>query len=380
MKNKGFAHILVLILVILGIGVLGYFSWQKGLIKTVRNDTALPAPTVSTKDWKVYKEEKFAGFEFSYPDNWFFESDPVTSYSKLSTSPMDKFVYGKLPTGNAVLIIDIGYRNKEITIEDWCHFHPNFKSVKEFSTTYPEINGINALRIKYAWEDKNIEGEHICLPLNNINQNSETVIDMDFYYYKNDPRKDYYLQTFDQILSTFKFNDTNITNQTPTDSNIEWVTFRNSEYGIEFSYPKGLTATQVHSKYINLIGNNPTSDGFIVMPMLIFDNSNNLSPIDFYLDQLGAGASLEELKKHLHIQTVSIGSNSAIRIVQDKAYFSQQSTPFTTYLIPVKKNSILNIKTQEFTGAFDGSKTSLSSPISNASTYKKILSTFKFTK
>jgi len=35
---------------------------------------------------------------------------------------------------------------------------------------------------------------------------------------------------------------------------------------------------------------------------LIFDNSNNLSPIDFYLDQLGAGASLEELKKHLHIQ------------------------------------------------------------------------------
>ena len=230
LHERGFAHILVLIIVVIGIGLVGYFSWQKGLIKTVRNDTALPAPTVSTKDWKVYKEEKFAGFEFSYPDNWFFESDPVTSYSKLSTSPMDKFVYGKLPTGNAVLIIDIGYRNKEITIEDWCHFHPNFKSVKEFSTTYPEINGINALRIKYAWEDKNIEGEHICLPLNNINQNSETVIDLDFYYYKNDPRKDYYLQTFDQILSTFKFLNENSLNDRPPKTNQDGVDLKNISY------------------------------------------------------------------------------------------------------------------------------------------------------
>ncbi|EKE05975.1 MAG: hypothetical protein ACD_19C00137G0003, partial [uncultured bacterium] len=46
MFEPGFAHILVLILVILGIGVLGYFSWQKGLIKYKPTDT-IPSPSIT---------------------------------------------------------------------------------------------------------------------------------------------------------------------------------------------------------------------------------------------------------------------------------------------------------------------------------------------
>lgn len=177
-------------------------------------------------------------------------------------------------------------------------------------------------------------------------------------------------------ISTSSTSPTSI--PSPTVDISAWKTFRNTEYGIEFQYPSSLTATQVHQKYINLIGRYPTSKDDIVMPMLISENTNNLSLTDYYIMSLGAGTSPEELKNHLNFQEVTVGNRSGLRVVQDGKFFSQQSTPHTNYLINIKSNSIVNIKTGEYTGVFNGTSTSLKISSQNNDTYVKILSTFKF--
>jgi len=66
-KQRGFVHILVSIFVVLGIGVLGYLAWQKGLIK---NKSEKPAPQPSGKidtSKKTYNSN--FNFSFQYPSS-----------------------------------------------------------------------------------------------------------------------------------------------------------------------------------------------------------------------------------------------------------------------------------------------------------------------
>ncbi|OGV91335.1 hypothetical protein A2783_05165 [Microgenomates group bacterium RIFCSPHIGHO2_01_FULL_45_11] len=193
------------------------------------------------------------------------------------------------------------------------------------------------------------------------------------------------LPLIDQILSTFKFLDSKVTGtklSTPTKSpspQIQtWNTFTNQENSLSFTYPPYTTATQVHSKYINLIGTQASKS--IVMPIFISENPSGLSLIDFYLDYMGAGTTKDELLKYLYIQeNVPIGNRTGIKVVQDGNFFSQQSTPFTTYLVATSNGSVVQIKTGENKGSFDGTKTSISYTDSNVKDYQQILSTFKFT-
>ena len=52
MRQKGFAHIFVLILVVLGIGVLGYFVYKNGLINTISTTIKYPKAYITCKKQK----------------------------------------------------------------------------------------------------------------------------------------------------------------------------------------------------------------------------------------------------------------------------------------------------------------------------------------
>src|SRR3989344_5907186 len=78
-SNKGFVHLLLLIVVVLvGIGGLLYFSWQKGLIKTSPTKEAFPTPTMVInetanlsrddiiRNWKTYTNTKYS-YSLKYP-------------------------------------------------------------------------------------------------------------------------------------------------------------------------------------------------------------------------------------------------------------------------------------------------------------------------
>ena len=74
-RNSGFANLfLIIVIVIIGIGGLLYYSWQKGLIKTIpRQETLIsPNPTATPDEaanWKTYTSTE-GQFSFQYPNDW----------------------------------------------------------------------------------------------------------------------------------------------------------------------------------------------------------------------------------------------------------------------------------------------------------------------
>ena len=334
-----------------------------------------PTPSTDpTANWKTYTNSKY-NFTFKYPDN--------------KRVVFDTIGYGVLrkPMVVSISLYSNGFQMPK--------FNTGFKGELTFSITVvptPDNDIVNWVkeegrltwiydaRVKKSVMD-NLPGYTFIKQKKGLNKLVVTNHNNNLFLINAYGESKYAINdVFDQILSTFKFLQTTPsgTPQSSSSLKVEWISFKNTGYGIEFDYPQGLTATQVHSKYINLIGNDPVLKGSIVMPMLILENPNNLLLIDLYINYLQSGTSRSELEKHLNVQPATVGNSSGIRIIQDEAYF-QQSTPYTTYLIPIRGNSVLEIKTNEYSGVYDGTKTSPSVPISNISTYQKILSTFKFT-
>jgi len=68
---SGFAHLfLIVVIVVIGISGLLYYSWQKGLTKTSPNQEVLPIPTSNINEsatWKAYDGKYFS---FNYPPSW----------------------------------------------------------------------------------------------------------------------------------------------------------------------------------------------------------------------------------------------------------------------------------------------------------------------
>lgn len=87
MRQKGFVHILLLVfIVVIGVGTLGYYSWKMGLIKNkFREPPALTPTTTSivtdTSDWKIFtysicgSERPPMTFTLKLPPDWTFVSN-----------------------------------------------------------------------------------------------------------------------------------------------------------------------------------------------------------------------------------------------------------------------------------------------------------------
>lgn len=77
---SGFAHLFLLVVTVLvAIGGLLYFSWQKGLVKTISQQEVSPTPTTDSDanqvsdaifaNWKTYTNFEH-GFSLKYPPDW----------------------------------------------------------------------------------------------------------------------------------------------------------------------------------------------------------------------------------------------------------------------------------------------------------------------
>lgn len=176
-------------------------------------------PEDETADWKTYKNEGY-GFEMKYPSNWKYGEDggepnfyspiqytegppPIIWQAHLilhgtGVQTMDEYIADKFgPTTNKKMI-----SNSPITLNNLTGREIVF-TCKDCEVKYipgrvekyfPGTEGKFLLfsRTDYRFPD---------IPDNNY------IFIIGFFYYKNDSRTSYYLETFNQILSTFRFSE-----------------------------------------------------------------------------------------------------------------------------------------------------------------------------
>ena len=179
-KSKGFIELSIIILLVLVIvGGLLYFSWQKGMIKTRTNPEVPSTPSIidnENTNGKPYKNTKY-GFSFNYPNEF-----------KLSEEETPKQFILQLTSQNEELSIDI-------QISEQASFASSLsKSIKTINknvitwTVYPpsyycDMGMCGDTSIAYETEKSPYR---YSIFLNKIEEDSASL---------------------DQILSTFKFID-----------------------------------------------------------------------------------------------------------------------------------------------------------------------------
>jgi len=209
---SGFTHLfLVILIVLIGIGGLLYFSWQKGLIKT-ESSSEIPVSTFEKdiSNWESYGSEKF-GFALKHPKNF---RDVETWLSGLPDNlPVQISFHQKLGENSydgGGLFITVNNRNEYEdtysigTLDDYIDKVKNReKRVKIDEVT---IDGQKAFKITYG-DGKSMEllftePDAYRGPIEYI-----VLKDEKFYVFEYHTDNSEHIRTFDQILSTFKFTN-----------------------------------------------------------------------------------------------------------------------------------------------------------------------------
>jgi len=269
-KNKLVSLLVFLLLVALG--VIGYFGWQNyqlKLEKEVADVQPEPSPAVEidgTADWETY-EDKLLGFSFKYPID--------VKLSDLIKSSEEKIQLNVLvtPVDELADAAPFGY-TKATALSDReslknGKFGKHLQGLRESHEVIKIVDDVNAkvFTILQEIEVCNVQfvrkaifyykGNQIILSFsapkdNIISENSE--------YFSTEPancgemtiwstddnsplrfyqalaagqtvgQSQYWYDTFNQILSTFKFVD-------GSDETAEWKEYRSEKFGIFFKYP-----------------------------------------------------------------------------------------------------------------------------------------------
>ena len=85
MNQKGFANIILIVIIVLAVGAVGYFVFVKKSTPTVQqtstssqtNNTASPTQKDETANWKTYSSSKY-NFYLKYPNGWTLEESSQT--------------------------------------------------------------------------------------------------------------------------------------------------------------------------------------------------------------------------------------------------------------------------------------------------------------
>ncbi|OGI67713.1 hypothetical protein A3A05_00980 [Candidatus Nomurabacteria bacterium RIFCSPLOWO2_01_FULL_41_12] len=116
-KEKDFASVLIVIVVVIILGVTGYFTWLK---KSNRNTPkSLPSAVlqVDISNWKTYTNTKY-GFEFNYPDNFKVILDEDTSHEDFAVYTI------KLYDSKTKAHIEVDLTNNKFDISNMKTFAP----------------------------------------------------------------------------------------------------------------------------------------------------------------------------------------------------------------------------------------------------------------
>jgi hypothetical protein len=225
-NNKGFINILVAVIIVVVIGVVGYFAITK--------KSEAPTGGEDTANWQTYKNDQY-GFEFRY--------DPSLTYKNIDSLPSikeaiefsdstNKSKFQVLISNTQEPISAAGFNNY-LSLNTTC----DNRHLSSAPSDKPEIdlitvNNIPILKTIVTKEDPRSKSYVVCYYLKNsagklISFNSDPVSQ------KND--LDLLMTNIESILQNLKFSE--IQNNEIAD----WQTYRNDEYGFEFKYPENYT-------------------------------------------------------------------------------------------------------------------------------------------
>lgn len=205
---KGFAHLfLVVVIVIIGIGGLLYYSWQKGLIKTSPTQEVPPAPIYTqedTSDWKTYFNEEYS-ISFQYPPEWHITEYPSASPVSvaLTPSPYSSEVIADAPRQDGVYIHynwtydrNVNPIRKYNSITDAVDHYVSFVNPKSLIRNNFKVSDKEAVTIQGTTETDNMWTNNQPVHTTYVQLENEVLIIS---------LSGKYQEIYNQILSTFKF-------------------------------------------------------------------------------------------------------------------------------------------------------------------------------
>ncbi|MBU4579884.1 hypothetical protein KKB43_02610 [Patescibacteria group bacterium] len=312
-------------------------------VSILSEPTVVPVVKDEIADWQTYKNEDF-GYEIKYPANWEVKEG-------IGDNKMDF-----ITSGSIILLIDVFPEN---TLgATYCTDHPTDKERCEEIIIDGQKNVIDS----YSLETVNIK-----YPFGGIINIASTSIG-------NEDKK-----IFRSILSTFKL-----------DKNTSWKTYRNEKYGFELQYPRSLILSE-NNNYksdndqaldkVLLSLNKISDDNFLTINRFEIGKNETFKNIIENNSWLpGGGTGHADLTK---FKSVKIGDNNYYYryfcgdpsgSVEDK----NEACGFFYYYWLVKDQNVYEfelfdvLSTNDMKVDFENSPSNLE--------FKKILSTFKFTK
>jgi len=159
---------------------------------------------------KIFKSAYF-GFEVQYPVGWFANGN-IQAISTVKDG--EWWPLGTLPNNQAKIVFELAGTNLVDKVINNEFDTATDKTI--VSDSIIKLSGLSARQIIYTCKncaekhipeiDKNIPGEEgRAIFFNHENE----VLSLSLKYYKNDPKSDYYINTFNQIISTLKFINRN---------------------------------------------------------------------------------------------------------------------------------------------------------------------------
>ncbi len=283
-------------------------------------------------DWKIYENEKY-GYEIKYPSNW--------NLAEINKDPFNMTIWegDGLNKDNIQMVEVYGFVSRGFIEGNLDYLKKRLKT--EFNKM-KEISITNGRGFYWINETKGgsspsiylVGKNHLFLMTYNIFEDTENALAQSELI-------------FNQIISTFKFTESNEIS--------DWKTYKNKEYGFEMKYPEDFFTEQVlqpkteviQCDYANFVNNCPTE---II----------TVNDIPFCLQETGSAAAGTAYTTYNY---------TAIR---NKECF------VVSFAVPYPNcSNYLPINNQEIQKAYD--KCILDNEITKPKIIDQIVSTFKFT-
>ncbi|MDO8639116.1 MAG: hypothetical protein Q7R43_06075 [Candidatus Daviesbacteria bacterium] len=204
--SKGFAPILILVgIVVVALAVGGYLLYQNQ-VKPVPIVAPQPIAQTSTSpdetaNWKTYTNTKY-GYSIKYPNDWHIilpgkDGDKSINIQNYSESEITQQEQQSMSLNPDKLSVTIGVYDEKaihsISLDNWLKTNGHYVSTiygSPTSTEYIEVSGLKILKLLY----QNSLQFYILSNGKNV-----------FYVYYT-PNNTSLINTFNQILSTFRFD------------------------------------------------------------------------------------------------------------------------------------------------------------------------------